>query len=110
MTGDLPPAACQSILLINHDQAADVSAFRIAAVFSCGQAGSMRWDSLLGLLVLFVAVQATDRPNVLFIVAGDFRPELVSYELKHFQLPNKDRLTKRLYANMGKTSSPKEKK
>ena len=51
-----------------------------------------------------------DRPNILFISVDDFRPELGSYEMKHIQLLNIDRLVNRLHVNMAKFSPPKEKK
>jgi len=61
-------------------------------------------------LVSFVTVQATERPNILFISVDDFRPELGSYGMKHIQLLNIDRLVNRLHVNMAKFSPPKEKK
>ena len=55
----------------------------------------MRWLSLLCLLGSFPAIQAADRPNVLFIAVDDLRPELGTYGAQHIQSPNIDRLAKR---------------
>ena len=55
----------------------------------------MRWVFLLSLLGSFPAIQAKDRPNVLFIAVDDLRPELGTYGAQHIQSPNIDRLAKR---------------
>jgi len=55
----------------------------------------MRWVFLLSLLGSFPAIQAKDRPNVLFIAVDDLRPELGTYGAQRIQSPNIDRLAKR---------------
>lgn len=48
--------------------------------------------SLLLALVSITALQAADRPNVLFIAVDDLRPELGCYGKPHIYSPNIDRL------------------
>lgn len=48
--------------------------------------------SLLLALVSITALQAADRPNVLFIAVDDLRPELGCYGKPHIHSPNIDRL------------------
>ncbi len=47
---------------------------------------------LLVSLLLITAIQAADRPNVLFIAVDDMRPELGCYGKPHIHSPNIDRL------------------
>ncbi|MBA2116422.1 sulfatase [Bremerella alba] len=47
---------------------------------------------LLLSLISFSAIQAADRPNVLFIAVDDLRPELGCYGKSHIHSPNIDRL------------------